>query len=78
MQRIVYPDTESWTMVERLISNDVERLGNVQWWSLASQCTSDQLVKTVQCEAETRGCCVVSMWDIMRDPVLRFFSRQRV
>ena len=25
---------ESWTMVERLISVDVERLGNVQWWSL--------------------------------------------
>ena len=35
----------------RLISDDVERLGNVQWWSLASQCTSDQLVKTVRCEA---------------------------
>ena len=29
MQRIVCPDTESWTMVERLISVDVERLGNV-------------------------------------------------
>ena len=41
MQRIVCPDTESWTMVERLISDDVERLGNVQWWCLASQCTSD-------------------------------------
>ena len=37
MQRIVCPDTESWTMVERLISVDVERLGNVQWWSLVSQ-----------------------------------------
>ena len=33
MQRIVCPGTESWTMVERLISVDVERLGNVQWWS---------------------------------------------
>ena len=31
MQRIVCPDTESWTMVARLISVDVERLGNVQW-----------------------------------------------
>ena len=41
MQRIVCPDTESWTMVERLISVDVERLGNVQWWSLVSQYTSD-------------------------------------
>ena len=38
MQRIVCPDTESWTMVERLISDDVERLGNVQWWSLVNQC----------------------------------------
>ena len=46
MQRIVCPDTESWTMVERLISVDVERLGNVQWWSLVSQYTSDQLVRT--------------------------------
>ena len=27
-------------MVVRLISDDVERLGNVQWWSLASQCIS--------------------------------------
>ena len=36
MQRIVCPDTESWTMVERLISVDVERLGNVQWWSLVN------------------------------------------
>ena len=25
-------------MVVRLISDDVERLGNVQWWSLVSQC----------------------------------------
>ena len=33
----VCPDTESWTTVERLISVDVERLGNVQWWSLVSQ-----------------------------------------
>ena len=50
MQRIVCPDTESWTMVERLISVDVERLRNVQWWSLVSQYTSDQLVRTVHCE----------------------------
>ena len=28
MHRIVCPDTESWTMVVRLISDDVERLGN--------------------------------------------------
>ena len=60
MQRIVCPNTESPTMVERLISDDAERLGNVQWWSLASQCTSDQLVKTVQCEAETKEGCAVS------------------
>ena len=69
MQRIVCPDTESWTMVERLISVDVERLGNVQLWSLVSQCTSDQLVRTVQCEAETKGYCEVSTWDITRDLV---------
>ena len=25
-----------------------------------SQCISDQLVRTVQCESETRGCCAVS------------------
>ena len=25
-----------WTMVVRLISDDVERIGNVQWWSLVS------------------------------------------
>ena len=62
MQRIVCPDTESWTMVECLISDDVERLGNVQWWSLASQCTSDQLVKTVRCEAVTKECCAVSIY----------------
>ena len=36
-----------------------------------SQCNSDQLVGTVQCEAQTRGCCAVSMWDITRDPVPR-------
>ena len=76
--QLVCPDTESWTMVVRLVSVDVERLGNVQWWSLASQCISDQLVKTMQCEAETRGCCEVSMWDITRDLVLRFSSRQMV
>ena len=39
----------------RLISGDVERLGNVRWWSLLSQCISDQLVRTMQCEGETRG-----------------------
>ena len=76
MQPIVCPDTESWTMVERLISVDVERLGNVQWWSLVSQYTSDQSVRTTHCEVETRGCCAVSMWDITRDLVLRSFSRQ--
>ena len=54
-------------MDERLISVDVERLGNVQWWSLESQCTSDQMVRTKHCEEETRGCCAVSMWDITRD-----------
>ena len=48
MQRIVCPDTESSTMVERLISVDVERLGNVQWWSLVSHYTSDQLVRTTR------------------------------
>ena len=69
MQRIVCPDTESWTMVERLISVDEERLGNVQWWSLVSHCISDQMVRTMQCEAETRGCCAVSMWYITRDQV---------
>ena len=61
MQRIVCPDTESWTMVERLISDDVERLGNVQWWSLVSQCISDQSVRAMHCGAETRGCCAVSV-----------------
>ena len=30
--------------VVRLISDDVERLGNAQWWSLVSHCISDQLV----------------------------------
>ena len=78
MQRIVCPVTESWTMDERLISDDVETLGNVQWWSLASQCTSDKLVKTVRCEAVTKVCCAVSMWDITRDPVPQSFSRQTV
>ena len=48
-------------MVERLISVDVERLGNVQWWSLVSQYTSDQLVRTMHCEEETRDCCAVSL-----------------
>ena len=67
-----------WTMVERLISVDVERLGNVQWWSLVSQYTSDHSVRTTRCEEETRDCCAVSMWDITRDLVLRFFSRQMV
>ena len=74
MQRIVCPDKESWTMVERLISVDVERLGNIQW----SQYTSDQLVRTKHCEEEIRGFCAVSMWDITRDLVLRFSSRQMV
>ena len=78
MQRIVCPDTESWTMVERLISADVERLGNVQWWSLVSQYTSDQSVRTMHCEEETRGCCAVSMWIITRDLVLRFSTRHMV
>ena len=59
MQRIVCPDAKLWKMVERLISDDVERLGNVQWWSLVSLCTSDQSVKTVQHEAKMlRGVCV--------------------
>ena len=57
MQRIVCPDTESWTMVERLISVDVERLGNVQWWSLVSQYTSDQLVRGGD-QRLLRGVCV--------------------
>ena len=78
MQRIVCPDTKSWTMVERLISVDVERLGNVQWWSLVSQYTSDQLVRTTRCEGETRDCCAVSAWDITRDLVLQFSSRRMV
>ena len=63
-------------MAARLISGDVERLGTVQWWSLVSQYSSDQSVKTMQCEEETRDCCAVSMWDITRDLVLRSFSRQ--
>ena len=33
---------------------------------------------TMQCEAETRGCCAVSTWDIRRDLVPRSFSRQMV
>ena len=79
MQRIVCPNTESPTMVERLISDDAERLGNVQWWSLASQCTSDQLVKTVKCEAETKEGCAVSMWGHHeRSGAAKSFSRQTV
>ena len=39
---------------------DQRRCGNVQWWSLVGQCISDHMVRTVQCEAETRGCCAVS------------------
>ena len=31
-----------------------------------------------QCIARTRGCCAVSVWDITRDLVLRFSSRQMV
>ena len=53
------PDTESWTMVERLISVDEDRLGNVQWWSLVSQYISDQSVRTMHCEEEIRDCCAV-------------------
>ena len=34
--------------------------------------------KTAQCEAETRGCCAVSMWDITNDLAPRSFSRQVV
>ena len=63
---------------ERLVSVDVERLGNFQWWSLVSQCTSDHSVRTMHCEEETRGCRAVSTWDITRDLVLRFSSRQMV
>ena len=33
---------------------------------------------TMQSEAETRGCCAVSTWDITRDQVPRSFSRQTV
>ena len=40
--------------------------GNVQWWSSVSQYTSDQSVRTMHCEEETRGCCAVSTWDIKR------------
>ena len=61
-----------------LINVDVERLGNVQWWSLVSQYTSDQSEKTMHCEEETRDCCEVCMWDITKDLVLRSFSRQTV
>ena len=46
-------------MVERLISVDVEGLGHVQLWSLVSQYTSDQLVRTTRCEEETKDCCAV-------------------
>ena len=67
-----------WTMVERLISVDVERLGNVQWWSLLSQYTSDQSVRTTHCGVETRDGCAVSTWDITRDLVLQFSSRRMV
>ena len=31
----------------------------------------------MQCDAETRGCCAVSMWDITRDQVPRSLSRKR-
>ena len=78
MQLIVCPGTESWTMVGRLSSVDVERLAKVQWWSLVSQYTSDQSVRTTRFEEETRDCCAVSMWDITGDLVLRFSSRQMV
>ena len=61
MQRIVCPDTKPWTMIERLISVDVERLGNVQWWSWVSQYTSNQMVRAMQCGEEIRGCCAVSV-----------------
>ena len=40
----------------------MERLGNVQWWSLASQFVSDQSVRTMHCEEETRDCCAVSIY----------------
>ena len=60
MQRILCPDTDLWTMVGRFVSGDVARLGNAQWWNLASHYISDQLVRRMQCEAETKGCCVVS------------------
>ena len=36
------------------------------------------VVRTMHCEEETRGCCAVSMWDITRDLVLRYSSRQMV
>ena len=38
-------------MVERLISVDVEKLGNVQWWSLVSQYTLDEVVARCLCGA---------------------------
>ena len=75
---IVCPGTNWWTMVVRLISVNVEGLGNVQWWSLVSQYTSDQLVRTTRCEEETRDCCAVSTGDITRDLVLQFSSRRMV
>ena len=62
-------------MVERLISVYVERLGNVQWWSLVSQLVHFRPVgenSALHCEEETRDCCAVSMWDITRDLVMRF------
>ena len=36
------------------------------------------VVRTMQCEPETRECCAVSMWDITRDLVPRSFSLQTV
>ena len=37
-----------------------------------------QLVRTTRCEEETRDCCAGSTWDITRDLVLQFSSRQMV
>ena len=39
---------------------------------------TNQLVRPVRCQAETRECCAASTWNITRDLVPRFFSRQTV
>ena len=86
MQRIVCPDVKSWIMVERLISVDVDGVGNVSGGaSVVELGESVELDESVHVRPdgennalgeETRDCCTVSMWEVLQLSSRRMMLRE--